>query len=70
MSNNKHKKPYDNLEEEDDDLDYSTITPSLIAKATLLGDKFEPQNEAERLLKEEIAACEADGGMVDVPSDY
>lgn len=66
MSNDKTKKPYDPWEEDDDDIDYSTITPSLIAKATLLGDKFEPQNEAERRLKEEIASCE---GIVEIPGE-
>ena len=51
------------------DIDDSTITASKIAQATLEGDDFIPQNEAEQELKEEIAEIEAEGGTVEIPND-
>lgn len=70
MSNDKSKKPYDPWTEDyDDEIDDSTITASKVAEATLLGDKFIPQNEAEQQLKDEIAWCEKNGWIVDIPND-
>jgi len=49
MNSDKTKKPFDPWAEDDDDeeIDDSTITASKVAEATLLGDKFIPQNKAE-----------------------
>lgn len=48
---------------------YETITPSLIAKATNEGDKFQPQNEAQEQLKKKIASL-PQGSVVEIPNDF
>jgi hypothetical protein len=46
-----------------------TITPSLIAKAGMEGEKFQPQNEAQERLKKELAALRP-RTVIDVPNDF
>jgi len=71
MNSDQSKKPFDPWAEDDDDeeIDDSTITASKVAEATLLGDKFIPQNKAEQQLKDEIAWCEKNGFTIDIPKD-
>lgn len=67
MNTKEPKKPW--MEEEDDDLDYSTITADKVNEITLKGEKYEPQNEAERQLKEEILEALEEGGSIEVPAN-
>jgi hypothetical protein len=46
-----------------------TITPSLIAKAGMEGDKFQPQNLAQEIVKKELADLPP-GSIIDVPNDF
>ena len=71
MNSDQSKKPFDPWEDDDDDeeIDDSTITASKVAEATMLGDKFIPQNKAEQRLKDEVAWIEKNGGTVDIPGE-
>lgn len=46
-----------------------TITASLIAKAVMEGEDFEPKNEAQRQLKKDIANL-PEGEIYEIPNDY
>lgn len=46
-----------------------TITANLIARATLEGDAFQPQNLAQEILKKELADL-PEGTVVDIPNDF
>ncbi len=49
-----------------DDMDLDSITPEKIAQATLEGDDFVPQNEAEEYLKKEIKEAGDAGAVIDI----
>ncbi len=64
--NEKKLKPW---QEDNDELDDSTITAAKVNQITREGESYVPQNEAEKLLKDEIMDAMAEGAIIDVPAN-